>query len=109
MSKHTPGRWHWWTSCSWKRLRSEDGMKTHDVVVPYVARSDGHPDLMISEADMRLIAAAPEMLEALEGCFALLATQKFEPDAGAPPMIKDGVWDRLVGKARAALAKARGE
>lgn len=65
MRKHTPGRWHWWTSCSWKRLRSEDGMKTHDVVVPYVARSDGHPDLMVSEADMRLIAAAPEILEAL--------------------------------------------
>lgn len=65
----TPGPWEWWTSCSWKRLTSKDSkgawMKQGNVLCPTVA-SDGHPDLVVSEADMALIAAAPDLLEALK-------------------------------------------
>lgn len=62
MSAHTPGPWEWWTSNSWRRLRSNpaDGRDV-GVVVPFVAR-DGHPDLEVSAADMSLIAAAPDLL-----------------------------------------------
>jgi hypothetical protein len=62
MSKHTPGPWEWWTSNSWRRLRSNpaDGRDV-GVVVPFVAR-DGHPDLEVSAADMSLIASAPDLL-----------------------------------------------
>lgn len=62
MSAHTPGPWEWWTSNSWRRLRSNPGNgRDAGVVTPFVAR-DGHADLEISAADMALIAAAPELL-----------------------------------------------
>lgn len=55
------------------------------------------------------IAERDRLAEALAGCHALLVTQKFEPDDGAPPMVKDGVWDRIVENARAALASINKE
>lgn len=64
MSAHTPGPWTWWTSNSWKRLKRE-GRFTENVLEPYVCR-DGHPDLSITEADMNLIAAAPDMKTVLD-------------------------------------------
>lgn len=65
MSSHTPGPWEWWTSNSWRRLRSNPSNgRDVGVCVPFVAR-DGHPDLEVSAADMALIAAAPGMLDAL--------------------------------------------
>lgn len=65
MSEHTPGPWKWWTSNSWRRLKRDDRGITQNVLEPYVCR-DGHPDLSISDADMRLIAAAPELFAALQ-------------------------------------------
>lgn len=59
----TPGPWKWWTSCSWRRLKTA-GRNEKPICEPYVAR-DGHPDLIITEEDMALIAAAPELYEAL--------------------------------------------
>lgn len=64
MAEHTPGPWVWWTSNSWRRLKRDDRGITQSVMEPYVC-SDGHPDCSINEADMRLIAAAPDLLEAL--------------------------------------------
>lgn len=62
MSTHTPGPWEWWTSNSWRRLRSNPANgRDVGVIVPFVA-PDGHPDLEVSAADMRLIAAAPDLL-----------------------------------------------
>lgn len=64
MSEHTPGPWEWWTSCSWRRLRrSECGVST-DVLMPCVHK-DGQADIQVTEADMMLIAAAPDMFAAL--------------------------------------------
>lgn len=82
----TAGKWNWWTSCSWKRLRSDlGGGKDVSVIEPFVSRSDGHPDLMVSEADMRLIAAGPEMFEALAAVHQLVceaALTGFNPHDG---------------------------
>jgi hypothetical protein len=62
---HTPGEWKWWTSCSWRRLRSEQGHgKTLDVLMP-VSAPDGQPDIIVSDEDMNMIEAAPEMIDAL--------------------------------------------
>lgn len=67
MSDATPGRWHWWTSNSWRRLMSEQdgGRRTVPVLQPVVAL-DGHPDLSVSEADMGVIAASRDMHDVLE-------------------------------------------
>lgn len=66
MGQHTPGEWEWWTSNSWRRLRSALGHgQTADVCCPYIAK-DGHPDLYITREDMDLIVAAPAMLKALK-------------------------------------------
>lgn len=76
MTTHTPGPWEWWTSCSWKRLTSKDAagrwMQQGNVLCPSIA-SDGHPVLDVSEADMSLIAAAPDLLEALKLAYAALS------------------------------------
>ena len=67
LAEATPSPWVWWTSSSWRRLSHDaDG----DVICPVVSRSDGHPDLEVSEPDMALIAAlrnaAPALIEFVE-------------------------------------------
>lgn len=64
---YTPGPWKWWTSNSWKRLKRDHGglVPRDSVLAPYVCR-DGQPDIEVSEADMRLIAAAPLLYESLK-------------------------------------------
>lgn len=99
--KHTPGRWHWWTSCSWRRLKSDlGGGNTANVLEPTKHPYDGHPDIIVSEADMALIAAAPEMFEALSKALAAWSLEKSEP--GHDLM---GIEQEM----RAALSKATGE
>lgn len=62
----TPGPWKWWTSNSYKRLRAEHngGRETPSVLEPYVCK-DGQGDIIVTDADMSLIAAAPQMHSAL--------------------------------------------
>ena len=58
-AKYTKGPWQWATSNSWKRMFSMfDPSILMPVLVPFRAM-DGHPDLQVSEADMKLIEAAP--------------------------------------------------
>lgn len=58
----TPGPWEWWTSNSFRRLSAggKDGAVLNAVVL-----RDGCADIQVSEADMAVIAAAPEMLAIL--------------------------------------------
>lgn len=63
--KYTPGPWKWWTSNSFLRLSSEATGKDGDVIDSY-RMSDGHTSLSVKYEDMHLIAAAPELLEALQ-------------------------------------------
>lgn len=64
-SDFTPGPWKWWTSNSWKRLMAEWGGHTQPVIEPTVA-PDGHPDCIVSEADMALLQTAPDLYKVLE-------------------------------------------
>lgn len=97
MREHTPGPWEWWTSNSWRRLRHSDRGVSTNVLYPDV-HYDGQADIVVSEADMHLIAAAPDLLTALIG---LVEPEQFDrhPNDYMP------VWH----KARAAIAKAIGQ
>src|SRR6185369_7651349 len=102
--KHTPGPWKWWTSNSWRRLRRDDRGISMSVIEPFVAR-DGHPDLDVSEADMNLIAAAPDLLAALKA----IVDQLDHEDTGEPGLAaRDWIanWQTLHDNAAAAVAKA---
>lgn len=68
---HTPGPWKWWTSNSLRRLTSHHlpgGQIEFDgnVLHAYRSAGDGVADIAVSDDDMQLIAAAPELLSALE-------------------------------------------
>lgn len=59
-----PPPWKWWTSNSWKRLKSGDDGHPVNVLEPYVAR-DGHQDLNINPSVMEFLQKAPEWVKAL--------------------------------------------
>lgn len=60
-------------------------------------------------ANGHLIAAAPELFAALFGLWSAVVTEAFEPDPGKPTMLRDGMRDRWIERARIALAQARGD
>lgn len=43
--KATKGPWSLWTSCSWRRIGSEDPESYGTVIEPTIQHSDNHPDL----------------------------------------------------------------
>ncbi len=91
---HTPGPWIIATSNSYRRILSE----RHVGVCEPITQSDGHPDLHFRNGgfngpDARLIAAAPELLEACMRCVGSLGAMA-------------GDTDPDVEFARAAIAKA---
>lgn len=77
--KGTPGEWRWFTSNSHKRLSSVLSGKDGDVLYAY-NDSTGFPMVGCTENDMALIAAAPELLEALQAVVAVAdrATDEFD-------------------------------
>ena len=94
--KGTPGPWEWWTSNSFLRLSSRATGKDGGVIDSY-AMSDGHTSLSVIKADMALIAAAPDLLEALKSIMEL-QTRGYVV-----------LGDKCTEMARAAIAKAIGE
>lgn len=96
--KHTPGPWEWWTSNSFLRLSSRGGKDGG--VIDSFKMSDGHTSLSVNREDMALIAAAPDLLEALQ----LLLKQAQSRATTTYPE-----WHGAVNKARAAISKATGE
>lgn len=105
MSKQsfTPGPWKWWTSNSFLRLSSEATGKDGDVIDSY-KMSDGHTSLSVKYEDMRLIAAAPDLLEALQD---MLAGWEYIR-ANHGDLYGVG-WDRAQNKANSAINKALGK
>lgn len=101
MSKHTPGPWHWDSDpikgdpLEHVRYRVVTTGKT--VTQCYYSSSDEQ-----AEWDARLIAAAPELLEAL----ILMVRTHDEPAESLLQEMKEQVWLDL---ARAAIAKATGQ
>ena len=91
--KHTPGPWsyRYWSNCSDRNLLEGYSISADGHIVP-MNTSEG--DLYEAEANARLIAAAPELLEALK------AAQK-----------KGSRWhpaDPVVQQINVAIAKATG-
>ena len=93
MSKHTPGPWRVVDSWNDYMVESQNGEE--------IIWQDGpHDTPTINEANARLIAAAPDLLEALESMLqSFLITQSLD----------DYPIDAPCNKARAAIAKAKGE
>jgi hypothetical protein len=57
-------------------------------------------------ANAHLIAAAPDLYEALQGMFDLVCVLGYKLGNGERPILKDGVVDQKMMATRAALAKA---
>ena len=93
MSKHTPGPWRVVDSWNDHMVESQNGEE--------IIWQDGpHDTPTINEANARLIVAAPDLLEALESMLqSFLITQSLD----------DYPIDAPCNKARAAIAKAKGE
>jgi hypothetical protein len=119
MSKHTPGPWFVVNigaddepMMSVKAARIAGQEPRHEVAI--CATGDSPQEM--EDANARLIAAAPELLEALEKLHTALNSDP--PDGGAQKdILPDTVVYRLDGQAmylainavRAAIAKAKGE
>ena len=91
MSGFTPGPWEWYNNLSGEKIGISDGVK--DVL--YVNHSESI--VIPREKDAHLIAAAPDLYEALSDLVGILEldTRSYVVEA--------------IRSARAALAKARGE
>lgn len=112
--KHTPGPWRVYGKGDHLRIEARRQSSGHMVIVEGVGGyrlGDGYSDLSQLEANARLIAAAPELLEALED----LLTVYSKPD---DRICCNGVDCGCMGAtehqraehyARELIAKARGE
>lgn len=55
-AKATKGPWQWFNGCSWWRLGGHDDEVGNGNVIKPTKDSDGHPNLIVSEANKALIA-----------------------------------------------------
>ena len=103
MTKHTPGPWK-----LQKALRPVDGEYDYGIGAKVSGRGQciaeafgrcSDRDLLPAEANARLIAAAPEMLEALVNCSSLLGAFIGPDDAVGQAALKEA----------AAILKAQGQ
>jgi hypothetical protein len=108
MSKHTPGPWRYSKSEQFGDTRfyisQQEGATytpNYSDVATLIAETICGEYGRIQEANARLIAAAPELLAALQGLVAVLDRQLNSPHAAerASPL----------GRARAAIKKATGD
>lgn len=67
----------------------------------------GQGDWDINEANARLIAAAPELLEALRVALCNMEVAKNKPPGYTPRKVED-MLERTINHARAAIAQAEG-
>ena len=96
---HTPGPWHVEKHNLHNLIVAED--KTYPQLRTVIAELPASTE---EEANARLIASAPELLE-LANRIEWFATAGTERN-GVPYMITNGDWLRLWEQARAAIAKA---
>jgi hypothetical protein len=100
MSEHTPGPWEW-DGDVWEYDRENEApwLMSAKTGMPVIK---GDIDCMRDDA--RLIAAAPELLEALEALVDDYMQWEMNPVSGNARNVHD-----LHDQARAAIAKARGK
>ena len=105
-SKHTPGPWVVATHDLSVRHRSEFGLEIAAVVETIVSSDGPLMDTETAEANARLIAAAPELLEALvEATACGMVPISSAKDGGASTHSRQV---RCADMIRAAIAKATG-
>lgn len=103
MMPHTPGPWHVWGEDDWWESQTDDLVVVADVgdmfvcnmgppVSPLEADTAKSPNL----ANARLIAAAPEMLEALELACETLRAQEWEINIGVVARVEE-VLEKVKG------------
>lgn len=97
----TPGPWEWWNSNSFLRLSSKTTGKDGDVIDSF-KMSDGQTSLSVKVDDMHLIAAAPDLMEALQD---FMANASGEAESCGHSFECVCRFD----KAKAAIAKALGK
>ncbi|EOE5894303.1 MULTISPECIES: hypothetical protein [Salmonella] len=105
----TPGPWEWWTSNSFLRLSSKTTGRDGDVIDSF-GMSDGATSLSVKADDMNLIAAAPDLLEALQ--LSLNAMNEMGDILNFHDLAEQSKVDELTpafDKARAAISKALGD
>lgn len=102
---HTPGPWHTFAS-GWAKERGQVEINADDGLTVAYAVTFVPSYRATSEANARLLAAAPEMLEALEAWQTYDSRDDSGPNAGVQMMLD---YDRALTLTRAAIAKARGE
>lgn len=86
-AKHTPGPWVWRGKDGSLRQKGEPPYAYGQTVLRPDYEYDSGVDTVVSEADARLIAAAPDMLEALRNVQKLISEA-----AMARFNCKDGDW-----------------
>lgn len=96
---HTPGPWRVQSFLQEGWLIVENRSRC---VCRCYAYKEGHANDMEQEANARLIAAAPDLLEALEECRGQLALIESKSAYEQPFVL------RLIARADAAIAKAKG-
>ncbi len=108
-AKHTPGPWAFSRSDDFGDARfyvaQQDGAPytpNYSDVATLIAETVSGERVFIQEANARLIAAAPELLEAL----VLMVRTHDEP---AETLLQETKEQQWLEKARAAIAKATGE
>ncbi len=98
----TPGPWEWWTSNSFLRLSSKATGKDGDVIDSF-KMSDGQTSLSVKVDDMHLIAAAPDLLAALQVLVVDYDNFRFNSHKQHHPQ------NPMMLKAKKAIAKALGK
>lgn len=96
-AKHTPGPWTLSEECSREGLLSRLVYGPHLMVAIVRTETQAGP---IGDANANLIAAAPELLEALEQTIAAVDT--------LPLAVECPALEQAVDRARAAITKASG-
>jgi hypothetical protein len=100
---HTPGPWEVWTDPGIETRDLSVGPVNGGVAVADIVTTNAHgiataESIGTGHANARLIAAAPELLEALEAIANCLSSISYTGE----------VWDNELAAARAIIAKAKG-
>jgi hypothetical protein len=105
MAEHTPGPWGWSEFSAPTPPHYDDGPEPLVVYEESSGEAIAYPDdgvwpKEVAEANARLIAAAPKLMEALND---LMDVQN-----GPPLYTYTDAWNAAMAKARAAIAEAEG-
>jgi hypothetical protein len=100
-AKHTPG--------PWKFLPAFGRVETEKRIIAYIAAGVEEGAFRESVPNGSLVAAAPELLEALDELLSAIQDGRRRSAAGDPSAIASSVISATMKQAEAAIRKANGE